>query len=189
VRTQITVNPTKMGLVEIDENHPLYGTKYLLNKPVNTLQKDEFLKMVQAEKNNLLTISISPDEQQDKDDETRAIAPTLFEDIWSMHYYMSTDVSDVAQAWNERRRAALQQALHDILYPMFARELRDRLLAEARQGATRICCEKIYNWLKVAPYPLPAAAQNEAVMPGERHHGASAPIGCRVLGITYSSER
>jgi transcription elongation factor SPT6 len=179
-----------VGLLEIDENHPLYAIKYLLNKPVNTLQNDEFLKMVQAEKNNLLTITISPDKHHEKDDNDSGVSlPTLFEEIWSTHYYMSTDVNDVAQEWNARRRAALQQALYGILYPMFASELRDRLLAEARQSATRICCEKVNNWLKVAPYALPMMAGNEAAMPGDRSHGAGAPIGCRVLAITYATER
>lgn len=43
----------------IDENHNCYSMKYIKNKPVQDLAGDQFLKLVMAEEENLLTITIN----------------------------------------------------------------------------------------------------------------------------------
>ena len=43
-----------------------------------------------------------------------------------------------SRAWNERRRDALKHCMERILYPMFAKELRDKLLDEARGHALKV---------------------------------------------------
>ena len=45
----------------IDESHPCFPSKYLKNKPVREFKGDDFLKLVQAEKDGLLNIKISID--------------------------------------------------------------------------------------------------------------------------------
>ena len=47
-RCMLSITPTQTGIIEIDENHPLYYCKYLLNKPVHRLTNDEFIKIVQV---------------------------------------------------------------------------------------------------------------------------------------------
>ena len=60
-RAKLCVAPTKKGLKEIDESHPCYTFKYLKNKPVRSLQADQFLKLTMAEEEKLLKISIHMD--------------------------------------------------------------------------------------------------------------------------------
>ena len=48
----------------IDESHPCYPCKYLKNKPVREFKGEEFLQLVQAEKDGLLNIKISIDIEQ-----------------------------------------------------------------------------------------------------------------------------
>ena len=50
-----------MILQEIDESHPVYGNKYLKNKQVKDLLGDQYLKLVQAEKDKLIEIKMSID--------------------------------------------------------------------------------------------------------------------------------
>lgn len=47
-RARINITPTKKGRTEIDENHPIYSRKYLIDKPLKDLEKDDFLKLVQV---------------------------------------------------------------------------------------------------------------------------------------------
>ena len=52
----MTVRPTKQGLREIDEGHDVYSLKYVSDKPCNSLEGDQWLKLIEAEKSKLLTI-------------------------------------------------------------------------------------------------------------------------------------
>ena len=52
----MTVKPTKQGLREIDESHDVYSMKYVTGKPCNSLEGDQWLKLIEAEKSKLLTI-------------------------------------------------------------------------------------------------------------------------------------
>lgn len=44
----ISVRPTKKGLKEIDESHPVYSRRYLKNKIIRDLDRDEYLKLIQV---------------------------------------------------------------------------------------------------------------------------------------------
>ncbi len=44
----ISVRPTKLGRAEIDENHPVYTKRYLKNKSIGDLEKDEFMYLVKV---------------------------------------------------------------------------------------------------------------------------------------------
>ncbi|KOC62569.1 Transcription elongation factor SPT6 [Habropoda laboriosa] len=58
-RAKISVKPTKKGMKEIDENHPIYGMKYLKDKPVRDLVGEQFLNLAIAEEDKLITITLS----------------------------------------------------------------------------------------------------------------------------------
>ena len=55
-RARINVVPTKDGIKEIDENHPLYALKYIKDKPIRTITGDQFLKLVSGEKDKLIKV-------------------------------------------------------------------------------------------------------------------------------------
>ena len=48
-RATLSVKPTKQGLKVIDELHDCYSLKYLKDKPVRTLEDDQWLKLAQVE--------------------------------------------------------------------------------------------------------------------------------------------
>ncbi|KZC13000.1 Transcription elongation factor SPT6 [Dufourea novaeangliae] len=58
-RAKLSVKPTKKGIKEIDESHPLYVLKYIKDKPVRDLVGDQYLKLAIAEEDQLITISFS----------------------------------------------------------------------------------------------------------------------------------
>jgi len=60
-RAKIHVKPTKKGRKEIDENHPCYAYKYLKNKPVIDLVKDQYLQLHIAAQQGLVEIKFTID--------------------------------------------------------------------------------------------------------------------------------
>lgn len=100
-----------------------------------------------------------------------------------------------------RRRAALQHCVEQLLYPMFANEVRQKLIAEARTAALETVQlavrKKMYRLLAHKGWRPPraddgdeAAADDEELFSDSvRQHGASPPIGPRTLAITYSGEQ
>ena len=44
-RATINVRPTKKGMKEIGEDHDIYTMKYLRNKPIRSLEYDQFLRL------------------------------------------------------------------------------------------------------------------------------------------------
>ena len=52
-------------LQEIDEAHPCFGSKYLKNKQVKDLLGDQFLRLLHAESDKLIKMSISIDMEKD----------------------------------------------------------------------------------------------------------------------------
>ena len=39
-----------------------------------------------------------------------------------------------------------------MLYPIMAKELRQKLLLEAKEHVTQVSRKKLYNWIRIAPY-------------------------------------
>lgn len=49
------------------------------------------------------------------------------------------ECSALAQAWNEQRFQVVATALEKVLYPQLAKELRLKLLDEAKESVIRVC--------------------------------------------------
>ena len=60
-RAKLTVRPTKRGQRDIDESHDVYALKFVTDKPVNSLFTDQWLRLEEAEKQKLLTLSLADD--------------------------------------------------------------------------------------------------------------------------------
>jgi len=52
--------------------------------------------------------------------------------------YLKDEYSNLVQEWNRQRSLALERALLRILYPVMARELRTKLLEEAKLSIIRV---------------------------------------------------
>uniref|UniRef100_U3I284 Transcription elongation factor SPT6 n=1 Tax=Anas platyrhynchos platyrhynchos TaxID=8840 RepID=U3I284_ANAPP len=178
-RAKINISPTKKGKKDIDEAHYAYSFKYLKNKPVKELRDDQFLKMSLAEDEALLTIDISIDM---KGVEGYGSDQTYFEEI--KQFYYRDEFSHQVQEWNRQRTMAIERSLNQFLYVQMAKELKNKLLVEAKEYVLKACSRKLYNWLKVASYrPDQQVEEDDDFM--DENQGK----GIRVLGIAFSSAR
>ncbi|XP_059829258.1 transcription elongation factor SPT6 [Hypanus sabinus] len=179
-RAKINITPTKKGRKDIDEAHFAYSFKYVKNKPVKELRDDQFLKMCLAEDDNLLTVDICIDM---KGLEGYGNEQTYFDEI--KQFYYRDEFSHQVQEWNRQRSMAIERALNQFLYPQMGKELKNKLLNEARDYICKCCSRKLYNWLKVAPYR--PDQQNEEDDDDFMEENQSK--GVRVLGLAFASER
>uniref|UniRef100_A0A9L0T958 Transcription elongation factor SPT6 n=1 Tax=Equus caballus TaxID=9796 RepID=A0A9L0T958_HORSE len=178
-RAKLNITPTKKGRKDVDEAHYAYSFKYLKNKPVKELRDDQFLKICLAEDEGLLIIDISIDM---KGVEGYGNDQTYFEEI--KQFYYRDEFSHQVQEWNRQRTMAIERALQQFLYVQMAKELKNKLLAEAKEYVIKACSRKLYNWLRVAPYrPDQQVEEDDDFM--DENQGK----GIRVLGIAFSSAR
>uniref|UniRef100_A0A8C5G0Y5 Transcription elongation factor spt6 n=1 Tax=Gouania willdenowi TaxID=441366 RepID=A0A8C5G0Y5_GOUWI len=173
-RAKINIKPTKKGKKEVDEAHYAYSFKYLKNKPVKELNGEQFLKMCLAEEEGLLTIDICIDLIGVKG---YAGDQTYFDEI--KQFYYRDEFSHQVQEWNRQRTLAIERALNQFLYPQMAKELKSKLISEAKESIS--CCRRLYNWLKVSPYRPDQQVEEDDDLMDE-----SQGKGIRVLGVAYS---
>lgn len=114
--------------------------KYLKGKPVRELENEQFLKLKLAEDDKLLTITF--------DENLPGLATSSYLEEAKQLYYRD-EFSKSVQDWNALRVECVEYAIKNILFPEFRKELRTKLLAEAHECVLRLCCRKLYNWLKV----------------------------------------
>lgn len=173
----INVKPTAQGMREIDENHPCYPLKFLKNKPVNTLVGENFLNILNAERDKLLEVKFSI-EAVDTTDPGRATVSTYYESLRALYFadYYSTVIGE----WNEKREEAVCAALSKFLLPCIEKQLRDKLIKEAQDKIIKTSSEKLHEWLNVAPY-APSIKMDE-------HEDFELRNGTRICGFTFAPE-
>ncbi|XP_029678136.1 transcription elongation factor SPT6 isoform X2 [Formica exsecta] len=167
-RAKISVKPTKKGIKEIDENHPIYTMKYLKDKPVRDLVGVQFLNLVIAEEDKLITITLS--------DSIEGNTSGNYVDEMKQ-LYCRDEFSKLVQDWNALRVGSVELALNRMVIPNLKKELRTNLIAEAKECVMRACCRKMYNWIKVAPY--------SCEFPEEEDEEWDTSKGLRVMGLAY----
>ncbi|KAJ4440072.1 hypothetical protein ANN_08204, partial [Periplaneta americana] len=167
-RAKINIKPTKKGVKEIDENHPCYSMKYVKTKPVRDLTGDQYLKLTIAETDKVINVSIS--------ERIDGITSTSYIDEVKQLYYRD-EFSKNVQDWNALRVDSVELALTRLLLPELRKELQTHLLAEAREAVLKTCCRKLYNWLKVAPYTVEFADEDEEEWDTSK--------GLRVMAVAY----
>uniref|UniRef100_A0A8C5F9L4 SPT6 homolog, histone chaperone and transcription elongation factor n=1 Tax=Gadus morhua TaxID=8049 RepID=A0A8C5F9L4_GADMO len=180
-RAKINTKPTKKGKKDVDEAHYGYSFKYLKNKSVKELTGQQFLLMCQAEDEGLLSISLCIDLLGVKGYGDQ----TYFEEI--KQFYYRDEFSHQVQEWNRQRTLAIEHALKHFLYPQMAKELKNKLLAEAKENIIKACSRKLYNCLKVAPYRPDQQAEEEE--DDEDLMAEAQAKGIRVLGVAFSASR
>lgn len=68
---------------------------------------------------------------------------------YSYLLFIQDEYSSVAQDWNNLRLECVDLAYRKMLLPDVIKDLRAQLLAEAKECVLKMCCQKLYNWLKV----------------------------------------
>jgi len=168
-RAMITARPTKKGRKEIDEQHPCFKMKYLLDKPIKTFTNCQFLILCNAEKDGLITIKMHIDKVKP------IIGQTYYEETKNL--YFRDEFSHLVQEWNKQRCEVIKFMLDNLLYPEMVNEMRSKLLEEAKEGIKEKCALKIRDYLSIAGYQI-EENENE-----EEHTGVIS------MAIAYSEDR
>lgn len=66
---------------------------------------------------------------------------TYFDEI--KQFYYRDEFSHQVQEWNRQRTLAIERALNQFLYPQMAKELKSKLIAEAKESIVKVTCQKI----------------------------------------------
>ncbi|CAL8137322.1 unnamed protein product [Orchesella dallaii] len=170
-RATISCHPTKKGQKEIDEAHPCFSMKYIKEKPVRDLTADQFMKLSLAEEDRFLTISLG-------DKISGMMQPNYIEEVKQL--FQKDEFSKVVQDWNELRGECIEFAFEKLLYPVFRKELRVKLIEDSRTHILKFCSDKMHNWLKIAPYRVE--------FPEEDEDDWDTSKGLRILSIAYVND-
>ena len=139
-RAKIDVTPTKQGLKEIDENHPLYTFRFLKGKPVRELVGDQFLRLMTSEQDKLVTVKFDTEIDGSTSSSFAAEVKQLFH---------RDEFSRTVQEWNDFRSEVIDLALNKFIFPALVKELKSKLMNEAKEAVLKACSYQLYNWLKV----------------------------------------
>jgi len=114
----------------------------LANKPVVDFTGPQFLKILKANNEKLLTYSI---------DIPEAVMQKEFIDRMK-EFFQSEGQSEVAHTWNEEREKILLEALKENLFPLFQNQLKDSLTRKAEEAVINSCAEKLERLLMAGPF-------------------------------------
>ncbi|ORY65465.1 SH2 domain-containing protein [Pseudomassariella vexata] len=131
---------TDKGMRRIDESHPYYEIKYLINQTIPDLARrpELFLKMMRAEEEGLLEVKLRL--QNEKEFRRQLHAE-----------FASDNYSELADAWNEERQKVL-----DVAFPKLERIItkgvKDNLRTACQDELFKLCREEYSRRLDQAPY-------------------------------------
>lgn len=63
---------------------------------------------------------------------------TYFDEI--KQFYYRDEFSHQVQEWNKQRTLAIERSLQQFLYPQMAKELKNKLIAEAKDNIVKVQC-------------------------------------------------
>ncbi|KAI0748143.1 transcription elongation factor SPT6 [Daedaleopsis nitida] len=147
----VSVLPTERGVSKIDAQHPYFNFKYLYNKSAaDMLQSPQFLNILAAEAQHLVTVSIT----------LQADAKATFERRLN-DAFASDSFSDIARAWNEERSRVIQETLEQHLLPVGVKWTREWIREEAEEYLARQCAQTLRERIDVAPSVGPSMKQGD----------------------------
>lgn len=117
----VTVTPTERGMASIDAYHAYYPFKFLTDKPIpNFKDSAQFLHLLKAEEEGLITISISAPEES-----TKEFISAL------SRCAQSKDYSELAVSWNAERGQVIDTAFRKHYLPAACRWIKEQLRTDA----------------------------------------------------------
>eukprot|EP01130_Rhizamoeba_saxonica_P014788 TRINITY_DN6498_c0_g1_i1.p1 TRINITY_DN6498_c0_g1~~TRINITY_DN6498_c0_g1_i1.p1 ORF type:complete len:1391 (-),score=418.40 TRINITY_DN6498_c0_g1_i1:106-4233(-) len=139
---RISTEPTTMGKRAIDSFHRYRVIKRLKDKPADEFKADQFMMILEAEKNGFITKTITISE-----DAFKYNFLSKLED-----YYLSDGTSELSEKWNNQRRLILEDALKEHILPLLESQLISRLKREAQEQIINKCTAKLERLLMAGPY-------------------------------------
>ena len=122
----ISAQPTDKGKAEIEQTHPYYPFKYLLDKPVHKFLDGQFLQLLRAESDGLLSISIRVEE------EVKLVADLV-------KYICNDYVNELSGLWNAERKKIAEYAAKELLFPQTVKWMKERLGSAATDFIATKC--------------------------------------------------
>ncbi|KAL7623336.1 Transcription elongation factor spt6 [Parahypoxylon ruwenzoriense] len=137
---EISCHRTEKGLRRIDESHPYYEIKYLINQTISDLARrpELFLKMMKAEEEGLIEVRLRLQNE-------REFRRQLHVEFASDNY------SELADAWNEERLKVVDLAFTK-LERVIAKGVKDSLRTACQEELLKLCREEYSKRLDQAPY-------------------------------------
>ncbi|KAI1467885.1 transcription elongation factor Spt6 [Daldinia caldariorum] len=137
---EISCFRTEKGLRRIDESHPYYEIKYLINQTISDLARrpELFLKMMKAEEEGLIEVRLRLQNEKDFRRQLQA-------------EFVSDNYSELADAWNEERKKVLDIAFAK-LERVITKGVKDSLRTACQEELLKLCREEYSKRLDQAPY-------------------------------------
>ena len=134
-RARIDVNLTEKGSDEIDENHPLRA--FIKDMHAHDLIQDQYLRLVNGEKENLITVVFTIDGANNGSyaDEVKAL-------------FQQKDSSEIGQEWNNLCNQAVDVALNNEI-PDIVEELKSKSMNKAQEFVRNFCCDELCELIQV----------------------------------------
>ncbi len=136
----VSCHRTDKGLLRIDEAHPFYEVKYLLNQTILDLARrpEVFLKMMKAEEDRLIDVKLALQNER----EFRRVLYTEF---------ASDNFSERADAWNDERQKVLAKAFAK-LEAVITKGFKESLRTACQDELLKTCREEYSKRLDQAPF-------------------------------------
>ena len=136
----ISCRRTEKGLRKIDDSHPFYEIKYLVNQTIQDLARrpEIFLKMMKAEEEGLVEVKLTLQNEQE-------FRRSLYVE------FASDNFSERADAWNEERRKVLDLAFTR-LDKVITKGVKDSLKTACQEELLKVCRETYSKRTDQAPY-------------------------------------
>ncbi len=84
------------------------------------------------------------------------------------------------EKWNAQRAQAVAGALLKVLYPLMEKELRTKLLTEAKGHVLQTCVRTFRGWINMAP--IPVKRENDSLTQEEGPYA-------RVMACAYTPDK
>jgi transcription elongation factor SPT6 len=135
----VSCRRTEKGLRKIDESHPYYEIKYLVNHTIRdlALRPEIFLKMMKAEDDGLVEVQLTLEGE-------REFRRQLYSE------FASDNFSDLADAWNSERQKVLDMAFPK-LEKVITKGVKDSLRTACQEELLKTCREEYFKRLDQAP--------------------------------------
>ena len=140
----ITTILTKKGEKYIDEEHALWGMRFLEDKPIKSLNRTQFIQLAQGEQEKFIELKIGLNKQESQHFKDRDGIPEMIDPIADnlIALYQKDQHDKVSVRWNVERKQLVLELLNNILYPSFVKKLKLKLIDEAEDGIIAQCREK-----------------------------------------------
>ena len=138
----VTTIPTLKGKKEVDAFHPYRAILRIVKKPAQAFKSIQFLEILKAQKEGFIQLQLElPLDYHENE---------LIKEMEGL--YLSDAREQYTNSWNEQRKLIIEQALTNYLYPIYQKELTQKLTEEAMERVADKCAEKLSQRIMSGPY-------------------------------------